>query len=775
MAKPAEEDFINPEELYIIGKRLGHGSHGEVYRAVRKEDGVAAAVKILPIQEEDEEETKQLLNEITILKDIHSPYLTEYYGSYIKGGNLWICMELLEGGSAHKVMKMIGSALEEEQLQCIIAQVVKGLVVMHKAKTLHRDVKADNILLNLEGEAKLADFGVSKTMMSTMGKKMTATGSPYWIAPEVMTSERYDDRVDVWSTAITAIELAEKVPPYYNYLPFRAMFLIGDASKPPPHLTNPEKWTENFNNFLKRCLKKDPSERPTCLELLEDPFIKQAKGPEVMKPVVERYIALKTEKQEEEAENLDRLASEHMKHKRNESSESDESYESGESGGPDLVGSPGSPKSNKVGRPRVLSTAVVALRTAVSSENSLRRQSLRSTDGDDEMWKISDLVSLMKDPERGVPIKDRTFRFKKIPNCFVANEAVDWMMQLKELNLANRDEAVFIGRELKRRGVIEHAGGKHAFADKKFLFQFTDGVTRLKQKTITLNMNKLWNESKRTAPQVMLDLLSTIHSVYKKYYVFGTNIDHHYLDQIAKEPQMAKFVEATGELQQVDLASLTQSERKAFWINAYNCLTLHTYATLDKFPTTVVGKLAVFTKTAYQIGEYGRFTLYDIEHTVLRGNMARPNLSRGDRFMTLKSSRKGEYGQLLNVEADHRLNFVLHSMCKSSAPLRLYHCENLDEELDDAMISFMKAEIESREVKKKKDIVLPKVFEWYCCDFVKGPKELPTWIAQTGARLMQNWNTSTSTITQIENPSYTIKYREWDWTYAYKDASTTPK
>lgn len=144
-----------------------------------------------------------------------------------------------------------------------------------------------------------------------------------------------------------------------------------------------------------------------------------------------------------------------------------------------------------------------------------------------------------------------------------------------------------------------------------------------------------------------------------------------------------------------------------------------------------------------------------------------------------------EIGQLLQTDADPRINFALHSMCKSSPPFRLYHAERLDEELDKAMIEYLNGEIEVQDAKKRKvwkigeiwtekffqDVFLPKVFEWYSADFSKSPKDIPNWITMTGARLMTDWNTSTSPITQVESPGAVIKYKDWDWSFAFRDAA----
>ena len=142
---------------------------------------------------------------------------------------------------------------------------------MHDNYKIHRDIKAGNILLDNKGNAKLADFGVSAQLLNTYSKKQTMAGTPHWMSPEVLTKSEYNKKTDIWSLGITAIEMAEGDPPYSNIYYLRAMFLIPE--QPPQGLTQPEKWSKEFNNFVGKCLTVDNKRRPTAKELLLDPFI----------------------------------------------------------------------------------------------------------------------------------------------------------------------------------------------------------------------------------------------------------------------------------------------------------------------------------------------------------------------------------------------------------------------------------------------------------------------------------------------------------------------
>jgi len=163
--------------------------------------------------------------------------------------------------------------------------VLNGLNYLHaQQRKIHRDIKAGNILLNTEGEAKLADFGVSGQLSDTMAKRQTVIGTPFWMAPEVIQEVGYDFKADIWSLGITAIEMAERDPPYSNIHPMRAIFMI--PSRPPPRLTEASKWSKEFNEFVSKCLTKEPAERPNAETLLKHPFMRRVKDTKLLKHLV---------------------------------------------------------------------------------------------------------------------------------------------------------------------------------------------------------------------------------------------------------------------------------------------------------------------------------------------------------------------------------------------------------------------------------------------------------------------------------------------------------
>lgn len=169
-----------------------------------------------------------------------------------------------------------------------------GLEYLHQRRKIHRDIKAGNILLNSEGHAKLADFGVAGQLTDTMAKRNTVIGTPFWMAPEVIQEIGYDCGADIWSLGITALEMAEGKPPYGDIHPMRAIFMI--PSKPPPSFRDPDKWSPELIDFVSRCLVKNPEERATASELLRHPFIIQAKPVAILQKMIAEASRLQEEK-----------------------------------------------------------------------------------------------------------------------------------------------------------------------------------------------------------------------------------------------------------------------------------------------------------------------------------------------------------------------------------------------------------------------------------------------------------------------------------------------
>jgi serine/threonine kinase 3 len=279
-------------------------AYGAVFKAVHKESGQLLAIKQVPV----DSDLQDIIKEISIMQQCDSPYVVKYYGSYFKNTDLWIVMEYCGAGSVSDIMRIIPRPLKEEEIAVILYYALKGLEYLHFKRKIHRDIKAGNILLNLDGQAKLADFGVAGQLTDTMAKRNTVIGTPFWMAPEVIQEVGYDCLADVWSLGITALEMAEGRPPYADVHPMRAIFMI--PTKPPPSVKEPEKFSPEFCDFISKCLVKNPEERPSATALLQQKFFRLTKSVNVLKDLVQYAMSLVEEEEqegEEEEEEKDKF------------------------------------------------------------------------------------------------------------------------------------------------------------------------------------------------------------------------------------------------------------------------------------------------------------------------------------------------------------------------------------------------------------------------------------------------------------------------------------
>jgi len=274
------------DEVFEIKEQIGKGGYGSVYKAELKSSGFTIAVKKVF---DDQNAKVTIKKEVDILKKCNNPFIVNYFGCVLAKGEgkkdakgmfhypdetkqpVWILMDFCAGGSLRDYLDNTKKNLTEPQIAAVLAGVLQGLTYLHANSIIHRDLKCGNILLTENGSIKIADFGISTQLSAAAtGKAQTLIGSTYWMAPEIL-AENYNNRIDLWSLGITAIEMAEGEPPNFSLKPFQLMLKLPTAES--PKLKNSQNFSKEFVDFLSLCLQKDPKKRPEAKQLVQHPFI----------------------------------------------------------------------------------------------------------------------------------------------------------------------------------------------------------------------------------------------------------------------------------------------------------------------------------------------------------------------------------------------------------------------------------------------------------------------------------------------------------------------
>ncbi|KAE9399528.1 Pkinase-domain-containing protein [Gymnopus androsaceus JB14] len=279
--KEKEEDIVkrlqqictdaDPTRLYRNLVKIGQGASGGVYTAYQVGTNLSVAIKQMDLEKQPKKDL--IINEILVMRSSRHPNIVNYIDSFLYKNDLWVVMEYMEGGSLTDVVT--ANLMTEGQIAAVSRETAQGLEHLHRHGVIHRDIKSDNVLLSMVGDIKLTDFGFCAQISDPAhAKRTTMVGTPYWMAPEVVTRKEYGPKVDIWSLE----------PPYLNQNPLKALYLI--ATNGTPKIANPENLSGTFSDYLAKTLEVDAERRPTATELLQHPFFKLSEPLRTLAPLI---------------------------------------------------------------------------------------------------------------------------------------------------------------------------------------------------------------------------------------------------------------------------------------------------------------------------------------------------------------------------------------------------------------------------------------------------------------------------------------------------------